>query len=328
MTEIARILAALDAAAGNPAALATLVQLEGSSYRRPGARLLLLPDGTRVGSISGGCLDQDVVDRAERVLRSGKPELAVYDTTEENDLVWGVGLGCQGVVHILIEPIPIERPEWATVLRANQRRRRDTAIEVEYRRDGYYGTRLPDIASAHGNVFRETIPAAPALLICGAGDDAQPLLRLAKEIGWYVTVADARPAYPTSRRFPEADQLLAGTPQEIVNQFQPDSDSFAVVMTHRFEDDAAFLGALLKNELRYVGQLGPRKRTDRLLAKIAADGFAIDAARLSRLHAPVGLDLGGTAPETVALAILAEMQARLTGRKPGYLRDRAGPIHD
>src|SRR5688572_563590 len=121
MPEISRILAALDSAAGQPAALATLVRVEGSSYRRPGARLLLLPDGTRIGSISGGCLEEDVMERARRVLATGKPELAVYDTTAENDLVWGVGLGCQGVVRVFIEQVPARSEEHTSELQSQSK---------------------------------------------------------------------------------------------------------------------------------------------------------------------------------------------------------------
>jgi len=323
MPELSRILTALETAAGQPAALATLVKVEGSSYRRPGARLLLLPDGTRVGSISGGCLEEDVMERARRVLTTGRPELAVYDTTAENDLVWGVGLGCQGVVRIFIEQIPALRPDWIALLRANLHERRETTLRVDYAESTPRGTRLAGTADAPGEgVFIETVAAPPALIICGAGDDAQPLARLAKETGWHVTVADARAAYASSERFPEADRIVAAPLTQIAASLCADARTFAVVMTHRYVDDREFLRALLPQDFPYLGQLGPRTRTDRLLAELSPS-----PAQLAKLHAPVGLDLGGSTPETVALAILAEMQTRLTGRTPGHLRDRTGPIH-
>ena len=322
MPEIARILTALDSAAGQPAALATLVKIDGSSYRRPGARLLLLPDGTHTGSISGGCLEEDVMERARRVLASDQPELAVYDTTAENDLVWGVGLGCQGVVRIFIEHIPVLRPDWIAILRANLHERRDTSLRVDYAGPAPHGTRLAGATTPGEGRFVETVPAPPALLICGAGDDAQPLARLAKETGWHVTVADARPAYATAERFPEVDRIIAAPLAEIAASLRLDARTFAVVMTHRYVDDREFLRALLPRDFPYLGQLGPRARTDRLLAELSPA-----PALLAKLHAPVGLDLGGNTPETVALAILAEMQTRLTGHTPGHLRDRPGPIH-
>lgn len=322
MPEIARIFTALDSAAGKPAALATLVRVEGSSYRRPGARLLLLPDDTRLGSISGGCLEEDVMERARRVLASGEPELAVYDTTAENDLVWGVGLGCQGVVRIRIERIPAERPAWVAALRANLHARRDTALVV-----GAHGTRLAADTAPAPDEFHEIIPAPPALVICGAGDDARPLATMANQTGWHVTVADARPAYASAARFPEADAVLAAPIPELVAQLRFDARTFAVVMTHRYADDRNFLSALLPRDFAYLGQLGPRTRTDRMLSELKADGLVLTDGVLAKLHAPVGLDLGGTTPETVALAILAELETRLNGRAPGHLRDRPGPIH-
>ncbi len=322
MSEIARILTALDSAVGQPAALATLVKVEGSSYRRPGARLLLLPDDTRLGSISGGCLEEDVMERARRVLASGKPELAVYDTTAENDLVWGVGLGCQGIVRILIERISVERPGWIAVLRANLHARCDTALVV-----GANGTRLASDTAPAADEFHETIPAPPALILCGAGDDARPLAMMAKQTGWHVTVVDTRLAYASAARFPDADVILAAPIPELVAQLRFDARTYAVVMTHRYADDREFLRALLPRAFAYLGQLGPRTRTDRMLNELKADGLALPDVHLAKLHAPVGLDLGGTTPETVALAILAELETRLNGRTPGHLRDRPGPIH-
>ena len=332
MPEISRILATLASAPGLPAALATLVKVEGSSYRRPGARLLLLADGRRVGSISGGCLEDDVVLRAQQVLADGRATTAVYDTTTENDLVWGVGLGCQGVVHLVIEPLPPVRPAWLGALADNLRARRDTALAVRCAGEKPPGTCLAaDLAECErpaGTVFLETIAAPPALAIFGAGDDAQPLVRLAKEIGWHVTVIDARASYATRERFPGADAVVVAAAAPWPAQLKPDARTFAVVMTHRFAEDVQLLRTLLPQPLAYLGLLGPRKRTDRLLGQLQVEGFNPDAMMLERLHAPVGLNLGGSTPETIALSILAEMQSRRSGRQPGHLRDSAGPIHD
>ncbi|MBI2517236.1 MAG: XdhC family protein [Opitutae bacterium] len=329
MPELSRILAALAAAPGQPAALATLVGVEGSSYRRPGARLLLLADGTRLGSISGGCLEDDVVLRAQRVLATGRPELATYDTTAENDLVWGVGTGCQGVVRIFLEPIPVIRPPWIKVLAENLRARRDTALVVVHGGDQPTGTQLAagEPTPSDGAVFRETIFAPPAVFIFGAGDDAQTLVRLAKDTGWHVTVADSRPAYAMAARFPLADAVVAAPAAQLTDVLPLDARSFAVMMTHRYSDDLLLLRALLPLPLPYLGVLGPRKRTDRLLAELQRNGLVVVDAMRARLHAPVGLDLGGRTPEEVALSILAEMHCRRENRLPGHLRDRPGPIH-
>lgn len=330
MQEIARILSALADAPEEPAALATLVRVEGSSYRRPGARLLVMAHGTRSGSISGGCLEDDVVLRARRVLVTGQPEIAVYDTTSENDLVWGVGLGCQGVVHILIEPLPSVRPDWITIVRENLRRRRDTTLTIIYAGNPTLGTSLASMTCASAptaTVFHETISAPPALVIFGAGQDARPLVRMAKELGWHITVADARAGYAIASNFPEADTVIAAPAAEVTHHLPKNNSIFAVVMTHRYAEDLQLLRELLPHPLAYLGLLGPRKRTDRLLAHLHAEGFTPDEAMLARLHAPIGLDLGGSTPETVALAILAELQCVLTGRSPVHLRDRVAPIH-
>lgn len=329
MTEIARILAALAAAPAQPAALATLVGVEGSSYRRPGARLLLLADGTRLGSISGGCLEDDIVLRAQRVLATGRPETAVYDTTEENDVVWGTGTGCQGVVRIFLEPIPTARPPWIEALAGNLRARRDTTLVVNHDAASPGGTQLTGDGPvpAGAKMFCEIINAPPAVFIFGAGDDAQPLVRLAKETGWHVTVADSRPAYATTARFPSADAVRAAPAAQLAAALPLDERSFVVVMTHRYADDRLLLHALLPRPLAYLGLLGPRKRTDRLLAELPRAGLVPDDAMRARLHAPVGLDLDGHTPEEVALSILAEMHCRREGRPPAHLRDRPGPIH-
>jgi len=327
MTEIARIAAALSREPAQPAVLATLVRVAGSSYRRPGARLLLLADGTRLGSISGGCLEEDVLQRAQQVLAAGRPEVADYDTTNENDLVWGVGTGCKGAVRIFLEPIAAVRPPWIATLRENLAARRETELAV------VYGGRTPGTFLASGptpgkaDVFCETISAPPALVVFGAGDDVQPLVRLATETGWQVTVADPRTGFATRERFPAATRILTAPAEKLVESAAPDERTFVVVMTHRFAEDVQLLRDLFPRPLAYLGLLGTRARSERLLERLAADGFTPDEAMRERFHAPVGLDLGGATPETVALSILAEMQSRLTQRIPINLRDRLAPIH-
>jgi xanthine/CO dehydrogenase XdhC/CoxF family maturation factor len=291
----------------------------------------MLAGGSSAGSVSGGCLEEDIAARGRRVLASGVPELAVYDTAAENDLVWGTGLGCQGVVRVLLEKIPVVRPRWIGTLTTNLRERRATGLVVDFGGSGPAGTRLAEDAppgAAEALRFRETITPPPALLICGAGDDAQPLARLAQELGWHITVEDPRAALVTRVRFPAADRLQARPIAEFARDLVAAEPTLAVVMSHRYADDLAYLRALLPRDLSYVGQLGPRSRTDRLLRDLAAEGYSFTAAGLAKLHAPVGLDLGGDTPETVALAIVAEMQAHLTARAAGFLRDRTGPIHE
>ncbi|MEO6993953.1 MAG: XdhC family protein, partial [Lacunisphaera sp.] len=279
MAEINSILTALAEASSEVAALATLVSVEGSSYRRPGARLLVFSGGRRVGSISGGCLEDDMILRATRVLRSGRVEIATYDTTSENDIVWGVGLGCRGVVTIFIEPIPVQRPRWISVLADDQAARRHTRLVVAVdeafaeRRGTYIEAEAPRITGT-ARVFEQLMVPPPSLILFGAGDDVQPLVRLAREVGWRVTVVDSRAAYATATRFPEADAIMVATPEALDGVLKIDGETFVVVMTHRFAEDEKLLRKLLPRSVAYLGVLGPRQRTDRLLAQLAAEGLA------------------------------------------------------
>ena len=331
MKEIQAILAAVltpDAAA---TVLATLVSVEGSSYRRPGARLLVTSDGRRVGSISGGCLEEDVMARAARVRETGVPDAVVYDTTSENDLVWGVGLGCHGVVRVLLERIE-PRPAWADALARNFSRRRTTALAVVHGIDdpATWGTRLaaPGDCADPERLFLDTVAPPPALTIFGAGDDAQPLALLANGLGWQVTIADPRAAFATAARFPDAHALIVAPAEDLVGKVGPCPDTLAVVMTHHYVHDVPILRNLLARPLVYLGLLGPKKRAEKILADLEAVGMTISPAQRARLHAPVGLDLGADSPEQVALAIVAEMQAVLSHRDARPLRERTRPIHE
>ena len=333
MKEIQAIVRALTAPEATETVLATLLSVEGSSYRRPGARLLVLRDGARIGSISGGCLEEDLLARAQKVFASGRAEPVIYDTTSENDLVWGVGLGCHGIVRILVEKLP-RHPGWAATLARNFAARQPTSLAVVHDGDdpAAFGTRLaasespPATRAQH--VYREIVPPPTALVLFGAGDDAQPLARLAKEMGWHVTIADPRAAHATRERFPDADRLVVAPADQLVARVAPDASTLAVVMTHHYVHDVPLLRALLPLPLAYLGLLGPRKRAEKILADLEAGGLAVSPAQRARLHAPVGLDLGADAPEQVALAILAEVHAVLARRDARPLRERAQPIHE
>lgn len=330
MKEMAAIVARLADQSVGQTVLATLVSARGSSYRRPGARLLLLPDGQRIGSISGGCLEEDVIARARTVLYTGQIEAVIYDTTSENDLVWGVGLGCHGVVRVLIERLPAQ-PAWARAVTVNAQRRRPTSLTVVHHGNdpATWGTRLsaPGDCPDPDAVFLEEVPPPTALVIFGAGDDAQPLARLASEFGWQVNVADPRAAFAHRDRFPTAHACVVAPADQLAASVPLDAGTLAVVMTHHYVHDVPLLRELLGRPLGYLGLLGPRKRADRILSDIESAGRPVTPDERARLHAPVGLDLGADSPEQVALSIIAEMQATLAGRDGRPLRDRLQPIH-
>jgi xanthine/CO dehydrogenase XdhC/CoxF family maturation factor len=312
--------------------LVTLVSVEGSSYRRAGARILVPNKGARIGSISGGCLEEDLILRSARAAESGRPELVTYDTSADNDEVWGVGLGCHGTVRILVEPLP-RTPAWAPLAAENLRLGRATELAVVWRNPGGpVGTWLKDdqaVAATDSGaaVFHDRIGAPTSLTLFGAGDDALPLARLAAELGWRLTVADPRPAMTTPERFPGAFALVLGPADELVARAAPPPGSLAVIMTHHYRHDLPLLRHLLPLPLAYLGLLGPRRRAERLLADLSKSGMDITPAMRALLRAPVGLDVGADGPEEVALSIAAEMSAVLAGRDGRPLRDRDLPIH-
>ena len=328
MKELTEIVTAWEAvrAEGGEALLATVVGVSGSTYRRPGARMLLSREGRLAGSVSGGCLEGDILQKAWWRTENGAA-LVTYDSTDaDEDVVWGFGLGCNGVVQVLLERVSPERPGLLNVLTAVLRERvSQTIITVTASDD----PAVPLGAAPTGwtppegvTVFQETVQPPAPLVIFGAGQDALPLVRLAKEIGWHVTVADTRGTRARTERFPLADSVCLGWPDREI-----DERTAAVVMTHNYPDDRRVLQSLLLSPACYVGQLGPRVRTERLLAEMADDGLLITEEMRRRLHAPIGLDLGADNPEEIALSIVSEIQAARAGRGGGFLRERRAPLH-
>jgi xanthine/CO dehydrogenase XdhC/CoxF family maturation factor len=322
VTELQSIVRELIRSDVQPAVLCTLVTVEGSSYRRPGARLLLTSDHRKIGSISGGCLEEDLILRATSV---------TYDTTNENDLVWGVGLGCHGIVRVLIEKLE-GRASWAEALSANFAAHRTTELSVVWQSEQKQnlGTHLSENVTSldqAAGVFRDRVPPPTRLIIFGAGDDAQPVSKMAKALGWHVTIADPRANLATPARFAEADNVVVGSARSLVDKINPPADAVAVVMTHHYVHDLPLLSDLLKRPLSYLGLLGPKKRARQIVGDIRRSNDGAAAPSDSHLHAPVGLDLGAENPEEVALSIIAEIKATLAGRDAQPLRLRDRPIH-
>jgi xanthine/CO dehydrogenase XdhC/CoxF family maturation factor len=306
--------------------LATLVRVSGSSYRRPGARLLMDLDGPRLGAISGGCLEADAFARWREAPE--RPRLLAYDLRGDLDLIWGSGSGCEGGAEILVETLVPSAPWLAFLEEALASRRAGwlhTVLEGE-------GTGLRtwgrEDAPPPAGGFLESIVPPVQLWIFGAGDDATPIVRMARELGWTVGVADHRSAYATPARFPEADAVRAGQPADLVPSLALDARSVAVLITHNYAKDLEALRGLLPSAAGYVGVMGHRRRGARLLAALEAERMDFTAPQIIRFHHPVGLDIGAEAPETLALAILAEIQAVLAGRRGMPLRERRGPIHE
>jgi xanthine/CO dehydrogenase XdhC/CoxF family maturation factor len=372
MKELRAILDAVAAMAptGRCGVLATLVKAEGSTYRRPGARMLMTGDGGRVGSISGGCLESDLCRRCQTLRPGGKPVVVTYSTVDDSDAFLGYALGCKGKVAILLEHVdPANQSQHLRFIRECLDDDRVGVLATVYGVDGTpgleVGSRLmlseadavttgtwpADLAEVAGaeaksalrggqshnallqsargraEVFVEIIRPSVRLVIFGAGDSAAPLVRLAKELGWHVTVCDRRPAYADAERFPPADAVIVSAARDIPERLRIGDRTVAVVMTHNYPEDLELLRVLLPSAARYVGLLGSRQRTERLIHDLAGDGLVLADEQLERLHGPVGLDIGADTPEEIALSIIAEIQAALAHRPGGPLRDRRGPIH-
>jgi xanthine dehydrogenase accessory factor len=358
MKELLEIIRARRASPAIPFALATVVRVEGSSYRKPGARMLVSLQGRVAGSVSGGCLEKDVISKSRAAILEGATELAVYDTTDQDDMAFGTSLGCEGRIEILIQPLPAAA-EWplADQVEKAVRTRRPVALATVYRAAGKFLPLLggsfspenlprewalaPDFKSVlaarskplsreldGAAVLIERIAPPARLVIFGGGDDAPPLVKLAREVGYHVTVLDRRADFADPGRFPGADSVRHARPHEIAGLDLLDADTTAVIMNHHYETDAELLGLLVGQPLAYLGMLGPRKRTLKILRESRDRGASFTAADLEKLHAPVGLDLGSENPEQIALCILAEIQAVLSGRPAVHLRDTASLIDE
>jgi xanthine/CO dehydrogenase XdhC/CoxF family maturation factor len=328
MRELIDILAAFDALceAGKPSALATVIGTEGSAYRRPGARMLVAENGRTWGGVSGGCLERDVARRARAVIETGRPVLTCYDTRDDDELAQGAATGCGGVVNVFIQPLflglPGPIPFLRRVIQAREKVILATAIRGPAEMIGHT-FELPDEIGASDDLFVEKLVPSQAVVLFGAGSDALPLVAIAKTLGWHVTVVGMRPATGLAERFAAADVRCITDADEPTRNVPLPPDAAVVVMSHNIANDRRILAAL-PHPLRYLGLLGPRHRTRRILADLADGGITFPR---SDLFYPVGLDLGARTPEEIALAIVAEIQAAIRGTTAIPLRDRPGPIH-
>jgi xanthine dehydrogenase accessory factor len=366
MKEIQEIILAHDHAnaAGLKTALATVVKVEGSAYRREGARMLISENGTLTGAISGGCLEGDALRRALQVMSSGRATVVAYDSRDDDHQI-GLQLGCNGLIYLLIEPILAEN-EASIFLLKKLIGRRENAIAVtffslENRLKTAVGTKFiffenEEISiqpidnqlvalikktffnkktaietlffdEKETDVLLEFLPPAPALIVFGAGNDVQPLVKMAAILGWSISVIDGRPKLATKTRFPEATMVLVANSEAALTQIPSDEQTFFLLMTHNYRYDFEILRQLLLRKTKYVGILGPRKKTEQMMEELNTQFLDNQLVIPENCFSPIGLDLGGDTPENIALSILAEIQAVLFGRNGAHLRDRKTPIH-
>jgi xanthine dehydrogenase accessory factor len=372
MKEIREIIRAYEecSAAGRRAAMASVVHLDGSSYRRPGARMLVDDEGSLTGAISGGCLEGDALRRALLVINQQHPKLVTYDTTDEEDVTIGVQLGCAGVIQVLFEPLdaarnvnPIDllrkvmaqrqRTVLVTLVDLVNRQRDQPGMCLLMEEDGTLTGELPfegireslisdmraslstgassflqyDTEGRTLTAFVECIDPPVCLVAVGAGNDAIPLVRMADILGWETRVVDGRGTHARPERFVAACQVLVSKPEKVLEQLLFDDQTVFVLMTHNYHYDKAMLRALLERRARYIGALGPKKKLERMLGELRTEGFVPDEAQLSSVFGPVGLEIGAETADEIALSILSEIKAVLSGKPGGMLREKQDVIH-
>ncbi|MBE8991726.1 XdhC family protein [Nostoc sp. LEGE 12450] len=372
MNELQAILEGFESSqeSGEITFLATVVKTQGSTYRRPGAKMLMTKTGRTIGTISAGCLENDVFEYTQQRMSDGKPILVTYDRTASEDILWGFGLGCNGVVQVLIERL--ERKSIPNAIAFTQECFHKkhlgiiaTVFAFEGEVDVELGSRLllypngkivtdikdqyliqslsADAQAAFVNqkssvnnyqlplgsaeVFIEVIHPPTPLVIFGAGYGAVPVAKFAQALGWDVTVVDCRANETTRARFPLACDVILSNRDIIHKHIFIDVQTIAVVMTHNYLDDLEILKMMLPSPARYIGVLGTKYRTERLLEDLSIKGIVPTSEQLNRLYSPVGIDIGAETPEEIAIAIIAEIQAVLRNRNSNFLKNRNQPIH-
>lgn len=361
MHESKAIIAAYDAAIakGLTSALATVVDVKGSSYRRPGARMLVTESGQMTGAISGGCLEGDALRKAVLAMNQGKNKLVVYDTTDEEDANIGIQLGCNGIVSILFEPLLLQDPQPITAIRKTLASRAPEWISTVYsiNQGLHLGTmdletllqhfkdetltnlvqqqQAKNRAGHFQHQFEEnqqiffldySLPTI-SLYIVGAGNDAIPLEKMAGILGWNTILIDGRITHANAQRFPDATEILVGKPKEVIGQLSLDQRSAVVLMTHNYQYDLAMLKELLPQDFPYIGLLGPSAKRHRILSELQGTGLELSSLKLNKLHGPTGLDLGAETAEQIALSICSEIMSVIQGTQPVHLKLKDSPIH-
>ena len=333
-----------------PLVLATVYETAGSTYSKAGARMLITGDGRFQGMLSGGCLEGDLALRAEAVLGSCETQCVTYDLGPNDDGLWGLGVGCDGLMRVFLQPLLFEQDYQpfaamaavlsgetpgaaATVLHSGHPDIPPgaTCVAVDGRRDLFGLPRPAESAMAAGLeralsglraqtatlqagghdlqvLFAPLLPP-PWILVLGAGLDAEPLVRLASELGWRVTVQDHRPAYIEQGDFSAAMEVLCEPAGTLGAKLAWGRYHAAIVMSHHLDTDRKYLEQLAETRVPYIGLLGPRNRRQRLLDEL---GPEVARTLEPRLHGPAGLDIGGDGPASIALSILAEMHAHVS----------------
>lgn len=369
MKEINDIIKAYETASAQrtKTALATVVHVEGSSYRRPGARMLVTETGELTGAISGGCLEGDALRKALLAIHESRNKLVTYDTNNEDDARFGVQLGCNGVIHILFEPInPQAQHNPITLLKKATTERRYSVIvtlfsllnkqnqpgtscllndneliindNTQYKNlpPGLHNDAQTALTTKFSLVkdygpdlvgFVEVIEPQIALVILGAGNDVIPLTEMSQILGWSTTLIDGRHTHANRTRFPNVTKIFVLKPESILDEVVTDSRTAFVLMTHNYNYDLEVLKQLATVNCAYIGILGPKKKFLRMIDDLTDNGLELPETVRNNIYSPVGLDLGAETPEEIALSVVAEIKAAFACHKPIFLRDKEQSIH-
>ncbi|MBZ4034059.1 XdhC family protein [Flavobacterium sp. 17A] len=368
MKEISEILKAYSQAKfdGKKTALATVVKVEGSSYRQPGARMLVTEDGMLTGAISGGCLEGDALRKALLSIHQKQNKIVTYNTSNEDDAEVGLQLGCNGIVHILFEYIDEEAENNPIQLLQQLELERKEAVIVTvfslkrnafqigttlfFRKDSPVLNHNDDVLNLISDVKEvlenktsivkklhsegdnealiEYIKPPIALIIAGAGNDVQPLVKMAHVLGWKITVQEGRATHTTKKRFPKADHIFTIKAEDFLENIVSDNQTYFLLMTHNYKYDLGVLKLLLEKDFQYVGILGPKSKFNRMLDDLLIEGITVNEEQLEKIHSPVGLDIGAETSEEIALSIISEIKAFASERVGTSLKYKAGKIHN
>lgn len=343
--------------------LVTILDVEGSAYRRPGAKMVITEEGDGIGHVTAGCLEDEVLRLANDVLESGRPRIETYDLMDDDDDVWGLGVGCNGIIDVLLEPIDetfrsavdaflgggrvgvvtvLDAPDAPIGARAfydpdageisPASEAFPTALADNVRepastlveRGRAATVTLPDGET----VFVDGIVAPPELVVVGTGHDLGPMVELGRKNGFRVNVVGFRGAVDLAERFPTADGTVTTSASTIREAHAFDDATYVVVATHNFLDDRLAIDALLETQVPYVGLMGPHERFEEMLSDFEEEGRTFTSAEIDRIYTPIGLDLGGGEPYQIATSIVSEVLTVHNDREPTHLRDRSGHIHD
>lgn len=332
-----------------PLVLASVFETEGSTYSKAGARMIINSEGDFQGMLSGGCLEGDLAERARAVLDSGKAQTVSYDLGVDGEELWGLGVGCDGLMRIFLQPLLAEHDyaPFEAIARAYEGDQLEIAVTVLESEDIEPGATLVTsgdsaesfgLKDAEATVLQDEARTALAgrtsltksvqigkttatvllamvtprvrLLMLGAGLDAEPVTRLAGELGWRVSVVDHRPAYIDNGHFDDAEEVICCAVEDMSGHVELSGFDAAIVMSHHLASDRQYLAQLSKSDISYVGLLGPKERRRRLLAELGDAAAALDG----RLHGPAGLDIGAVGPAAIALSIISEIYSVLSVR--------------